>query len=152
MKKMVLSALMLLLCGTLAAQNPTAASLQQAALKYLHDEGYPAKIDEDNDIECKIQGYTYWICLSDESDGSVFVNSFGKFTCDTPYNEVLELCNKKNNEKKAVKYGAGTIDDTTRQFILSYERYQAPGDDFEAYLRDMVALLPAMLADFISEL
>lgn len=151
MKKMILSALMLLLCGTLAAQNPTAASLQQAALKYLHDEGYPAKIDEDNDIECKIQGHLYWICINDESDGSTFVNSFGKFTCETPYNEVLELCNKKNNEKKAVKYGAAAVEGTT-QFVISYERYQAPGDDFEAYLRDMVALLPTMLADFISEL
>lgn len=152
MKKWFL--LLLLLTGfltTLCAQQLTEEGVRKDAMDYLREEGYAPKLDDDNDLCFKIQGYTYYLSLKSQSDGSVFADFYAVFSTDTPYQTVLEACNAENCQRGVFKYCALGVENGKVRYTIGYEYFYNPKDDFHAYLRDAISLLPTLVEEFIEK-
>lgn len=151
MKKLIFTLLTLLCAGTLSAQSLTAASAYESATNFLREEGYAPHSDEDGDITFKLQGNNYCIHVEGQSDGSLFVNCYTGFQSEQPFQKILEGCNQSNRVKSVVKYYALQDENGAASYMIGYERFHNPTDDFLQSLKDAISLLPSCVAQFISE-
>lgn len=149
MKKLLFSLLMLGIIGTAAAQTRTAESAKEQAIKYLREEGYAPKTDEDGDLYFKLQGYNYNLFVEDQTDGSLFLSCQANFTTDQPWQKILEGCNTSNVNKSVIKFFAWQKEeDGSVHYAIAYESFCNPSDDFIKYLEDAIALLPVHVSEF----
>lgn len=151
MKKLLFTLFLLGSFFTLSAQTRTADSAKREAMELLREEGYAPKLDEDDDIALKIQGFSYYIIISGQNDGSLFVTFGTNFSTDQPYQKILEACNVANRSKNVIKYYTRKDDDGDVRYYINYESFINPRDDFRSFLRDALALLPAGVEEFLSD-
>ena len=151
MKKLLFTLFLLGSFFTLSAQTRTAGSAKNEAMELLREEGYAPRLDEDDDIALKIQGYNYYIIITGQGDGSIFVTFGTNFTTDQPYQKILEACNVANRSKNVIKYYTSKDDDGDVRYFINYEAFINPRDDFRSFLRDALTLLPSAVEEFLSD-
>ena len=107
MKKLItVLALSAIMSVSAFAQTDTAvASFLNSLKSFLVEEGYGPKIDEDGDLQFKMEGRVFWYSVQQNSDGSFFVQfcraSMG--ASDADMNAVYHAVNQVNAEYRCAK-------------------------------------------------
>lgn len=150
MKKLLFSLLMLGIIGTATAQTRTAESAKEQAIKYLREEGYASYTDKEGCLYFILQGYNYYLAINEQMDGSLFLSCETAFSTDQPWQKILEGCNTSNADQGAVKFYAVRNEDDSVVYVIAYESFCNPTDDFIKYLEDAISLLPRCVLEFAS--
>lgn len=104
MKKLTLA--LLLLLGTapaLFAQQ----TVQNDILAFLKREGYVPSLDQDSDIQFKIQGVRYYTIVKQiTNEDYAYVEVMANFSTEAPYEKLLEIANDMNQNKFVCKCSA----------------------------------------------
>jgi hypothetical protein len=94
----------------------------------LTNEGFETSIDEDNDLQFKIEGETFVVMPTD--DDNMFFQMY--YLVSLPYNpksqrsKALSICNDINFEYKAVKFLAGKARVFAKIELLTLEQESMP--------------------------
>ncbi len=112
--------------------------------KYLRDEGFQFKVDDDGDISFKYQGTTFM--MTQDSNDSVFaIFLIFKFEGNSKQ-KIMELCNKFNIEKNLVKFSA-----SDSLVFCTYECLITDGFSV-GFLPQILGYLDSVSDDFIKAL
>lgn len=142
MKKILL--LFVFVVGALAADAQTELTEKERSymdkLKvYLTEEGYIAKLDEDNDLAFKKEGDTYWISVTEEKSGCYFVRLASSMGCeDTNLDAVRKAVNQVNSEYKLAK---AYLSKTEKNIQFVIDAYCYTSEDFTKYFAKYMDIL-----------
>jgi hypothetical protein len=136
--KRIFFAIFLSFVAILCGNAQSLSSLSKAArlsYVYLQDEGYKPRIDEDQDVVFKAQGYSFYVD-SDVSDNTYLrivmptIKNLGEDAALTDLLAALAACNDITREKKLVK---ASVDDDGK-VSLSCETYIGGSPDISEFV------------------
>lgn len=132
-----------LLCGILnmSAQNSGSSSevlaFRNAVEQFLKEEGYFPKLDtEDNSLNFKKEGESYWITVEDSSPTYIEIHKSGFGIEDTNLATLKEACNRATRETRCAKVYV-----SAKSVSISVEVYCHTINDFKPIFDNCLSAL-----------
>lgn len=149
MKKLILTLLLLLgPVSALFAQQ----DVQNDILSYLKHEGYLPTLDEDGDIQFKMEGIGYFVLTKEVDDADyAYVEVLASFNTDDAYDKLLKIASEMNQDKFVCKCSV-LQNDGKNIFLVSMEFITNSRANTQYQLSHALRLLPGWVKAFKDKL